>query len=279
MSDYLLGVTGLLDNVGDVETQKSNASSAYADALAKYDTAVQKQGLADTTIEATTPAIMAVLAPTAIKFIASTYRSTFGLPAAGTTPATSASPASSASSAPEAGALDAVPVVGDEAGAVIPSGLPTGTFGDVADEIAEFSQPLGELGGIVAAPVAEGAGIMATVGSTITEVAGGVVSLGAQLATTTAGAIASVPGAVSTGMNVATDIAATTGDVGQAVSSGLEAASAGLDLTGIGAAVGLVLGAGALIYSLVETFKPHHAPKMPPIQQVAELEAQPQARL
>lgn len=270
MSDYLLGVTGLLDNVGDVETQKSNASSAYADALAKYDTEVQKQGLADTTIEATTPAIIAVLAPTAIKFLASTYRSTFGLPAAGTTPATSASPASSASSAPEAGTVDA-PVSGDA--------LPTGTFGDVESEIAEFAEPLGELGGIVAAPVAEGAGIMATVGSTITEVAGGVVSLGAQLATTTAGAIASVPGAVSTGMNVATDIAATTGDVGQAVSGGIEAASTGLDLTGIGAAVGLVLGAGALIYSLVETFKPHHAPKMPPIQQVAELEAQPQARL
>jgi hypothetical protein len=287
MSDYLLGITGSLDNLGDVDEQKSLASAAYSDALAKYDTAVQKQGLVDTVIETTTPAIIAALAPTAIKFLASTYRSTFGLPEAGAPVAGPAAGAPVAGPAVPAGpAVDAAPVVGDGAG-VVPSGLPTGTFGDVADEIAEFSQPLGELGGlvgapvagIVAAPIAEGAGIMATVGSTITEVGAGVVSLGAQLATSTAGALASVPGAVSTGMNVATNIAATTGDVGEAVSGGIEAASAGLDLTGIGAAVGLVLGAGALIYSLVETFMPHHAPKMPAVEEVAGLEAQPQARL
>ena len=268
MSDYLLGVTGALDNLGDVDEQKSAASSAYADALAKYDTAVQKQGLVDTVIESTTPAIIAALAPTAIKFLASTYRSTFGLPEAGTT-APSAGPA--AEGAPEADVADVADVVPE---------LPTGSFGPVEGEIAEFGESLGELGGIAAAPVTEGvAGVVAAIGSTVTEVGAGVVSLGTTLATSTAGIISSVPGALSTGMNVATDIAATTGSVGDAVAGGVEAAATGLDLTGIGAAVGLVLGAGALIYSLVETFKPHHAPKMPAVEQVAELEAQPQARL
>jgi hypothetical protein len=267
MTDYLLGVTGLLDNVGDVEEQKSIASSAYADALAKYDTAVQKQGLVDTVIESTTPAIIAVVAPTAVKFLASTYRSVFGLPQAGTTPATGGGSSSSAGAAPEEGAVEAPE-------------LPTGSFGDVEGEIAEFGESLGELGGISAAPVVEGVGgIVSAIGSTVSEVGAGVVSLGSTLATSTAGIISAVPGAVSTGLNVATDIAATTGSVGDAVAGGVEAAATGLDLTGIGAAVGLVLGAGALIYSLVETFKPHHAPKAPPVEQVAQLEAQPQARL
>ena len=269
MTDYLLGVTGALDNLGDVDEQKSAAGSAYADALAKYDTAVQKQGLVDTVIESTTPAIIATLAPTAVKFLASTYRSTFGLPEAGTSAPSAGADATVAQGAPEA----------DVAADVVPQ-LPVGSFGPVEGEIAEFGESLGELGGIAAAPVTEGvAGVVAAIGSTVTEVGAGVVSLGTTLATSTAGIISSVPGALSTGMNVATDIAATTGSVGDAVAGGVEAAATGLDLTGIGAAVGLVLGAGALIYSLVETFKPHHAPKMPAVEQVAELEAQPQARL